>query len=96
MTGHNNSASFDHKHQSISTVLQVSHRKRKASPSLVLEKLFLQVESTLMLVYFNPSFQRIPFPLWHKFYGVQLHVLYVVLPTLLGSTPIVSAQQFIT
>ena len=59
MTGHINSASFDHKHQSISTLLQVSHRKRKASPSLILEKLFLQVESTLMLVYFNPSFQGI-------------------------------------
>ena len=59
MTGHNNSASFDHKHRGISTLLQVSHRKRKASPSLVLEKLFLQVESTLMLVYFNPSFQGI-------------------------------------
>ncbi len=73
MTGHNNSASFDHKHRSISTLLQVSHRKRKASPSLVLEKLFLQVESTLMLVYFNPSFQGILLS-WHKFYGVQLHV----------------------
>ncbi len=46
-------------------------------------------------VYFNPSFQGI-FPIWHKFYGVQLHVLYVVLPTQLGSIPIVSAQQFIT
>ncbi len=70
MTGHNNSASFDHKHRSISTLLQVSHRKRKASPSLVLEKLFLQVESTLML---NASFQVILLS-WHKFYGVQLHV----------------------
>ena len=39
MTGHNNSASFDHKHQNISTLLQVSHRKRKASPSMVLETL---------------------------------------------------------
>jgi hypothetical protein len=28
-----------------------------------------------MLVYFTPSYQKIPFPLWHKFYGVQLHVL---------------------
>jgi hypothetical protein len=63
---------------------------------MVLETLFLQVESTLMLVYFNPSFQGIPFPLWHKFYGVQLHVLYVVLPTLLGSIPIVSAHQLRT
>ncbi len=87
MTGHNNSASFDHKHHSISTLLQVSHQKMKASPSMVLEKLFLQVELTLMLVYFNPSFQGISFPFWHKFYGVQLHVLYVVLPTLLGRSP---------
>ena len=59
MIGHNNSASFDHKHQSISTLPQVSHRKRKESPSHVLEKLFLQVEFHAHAVYFNPSFQGI-------------------------------------